>query len=163
MTYIPEKLRQQVIQRANSACEYCYIHQADYFYPHEIDHIIPVKHRGETALDNLCLACMECNRHKGSDFASFDPDTGAIIPLYNPRTDDWAAHFRLDDARIAPQTATGRVTVFVLKLNAPARLTERAALMSAGRYPPPGERHMTHTDTPTDRYPHLPGHPAQWG
>jgi hypothetical protein len=137
MTYIPTKLRQQVIERANNCCEYCRVHQQDRFYPFEVDHIIPIKHRGETTAENLCLTCMKCNRHKGADFASFDPDSGEIVPLYNPRTDDWAAHFRLDDATIAPQTTTGRVTVFVLKLNAPARLTERATLIAAGRYPPP--------------------------
>ena len=68
MTYIPDGLRRQVIARAEQRCEYCLIHQHDSLYTHEVDHIIPVKHRGETTADNLCLACLECNRHKGSDF-----------------------------------------------------------------------------------------------
>jgi len=44
MTYISELLRRQVIERADERCEYCYIHQQDSLYAHEVDHIIPVKH-----------------------------------------------------------------------------------------------------------------------
>jgi hypothetical protein len=137
MSYVPDALRRQVMQRADERCEYCQIHQRDSMYTHEVDHIIPEKHRGQTTPDNLCLACLDCNRHKGSDFASFDSDTGNITPLFNPRQDAWAAHFRLEGARIVPQTAVGRVTVFVLQLNDELRLRARAALLDAGRYPLP--------------------------
>lgn len=136
MSYIPDALRQQVIERAQGRCEYCLIHQDDSLYTHEIDHIIPEKHRGTTQADNLCLSCLECNRHKGSDFASFDPETDAIVLLFNPRQQDWAAHFRLDGAQIIPLTGQGRVTVFVLKLNDEIRLRARQALLEAGAYPP---------------------------
>jgi hypothetical protein len=135
MTYIPDALRQQVIQRAQERCEYCHIRQQDSLYPHEVDHIIPVKHRGETGLDNLCLACLECNRNKGSDFGSFDPDTDQITMLFHPRTQTWNDHFHLDDANISPLTPEGRVTVFVLRLNDEIRIRARQALINAGRYP----------------------------
>ena len=135
MTYIPEILHRQVVERAGERCEYCLIHQQDSLYAHEVDHIIPVKHRGETNADNLCLACLECNRHKGSDFASFDPETGQIIPLFNPRRQLWNDHFRLDGARIIPLSSVGRVTVFVLKLNDEIRVRARRALLQARRYP----------------------------
>ncbi|MBZ0307763.1 MAG: HNH endonuclease [Anaerolineae bacterium] len=135
MSYIPETLRQQVVERAEARCEYCHIHQQDSLYAHEVDHIIPVKHRGETSLDNLCLACLECNRNKGSDFGSFDPETEQITPLFNPRQQRWDDHFRLEDARIIPLSAEGRVTVFVLKLNDEIRIRARQALIEAGRYP----------------------------
>lgn len=72
MSYISQTLRKEVIERAKSCCEYCLVHQEDSLYTHEVDHIIPEKHRGDTVLDNLCLACFECNRFKGSDFGSFD-------------------------------------------------------------------------------------------
>ena len=135
MSYIPDALREQVIRRARGCCEYCLIHQDDGLYAHEVDHIIPEKHRGETTLENLCLACLDCNRHKGSDFASFDPDTGQIGLLFNPRRQQWADHFRLDGERILPLTPEGRVTVFVLKLNDELRIRERRALIEAQRYP----------------------------
>lgn len=136
MTYIPEALRRQVIERANAYCEYCLIHQQDSLYIHEVDHIIPEKHRGETSAENLCLACLECNRHKGSDFASFDPETNQVTLLFNPRQQLWDEHFRLEGARIVPLSATGRVTAFVLRLNDEIRLRARHALLTVGRYPP---------------------------
>ena len=107
MTYIPETLRRIVIERAGECCEYCLIHQRDSLYAHEVDHIIPEKHRGETSEDNLCLACLECNRHKGSDFASFDPETGQAALLFNPRKQVWNEHFRLEGARIVALSQLG--------------------------------------------------------
>jgi len=135
MTYIPDSLRQQVITRANRRCEYCLIHRDDSLYVHEVDHIIAEKHRGETISDNLCLACLDCNRHKGSDFASFDPETEEVALLFNPRQQRWNDHFRLEEARIVPLSPEGRVTVFVLKLNDGLRIRARRALIDAGRYP----------------------------
>ena len=124
-----------MIERAGKRCEYCLIHQQDSLYVHEIDYIIPFKHRGETNADNLCLACLECNRHKGSDFGSFDPETEQITPLFNPRQQIWDDHFRLEGARIIPLSSVGRVTVFVLNLNDEIRVRARMALLQAGRYP----------------------------
>jgi hypothetical protein len=136
MTYIPEALRRQVIQRAEECCEYCLIHQSDSLYTHEVDHIIATKHRGATTLENLCLACLDCNRAKGSDFGSFDPETGAVAMLYNPRQQEWTAHFRLDGAKITPLSPEGRVTLFVLGLNDEIRLRARQVLLGIGHYPP---------------------------
>lgn len=96
MTYIPEQLRRLVVERANGSCEYCLINQQDSLVAHEVDHIIAEKHRGTTTENNLCLSCYECNRHKGSDFASFDLITNAIAMLFNPRHDRWLEHFELN-------------------------------------------------------------------
>lgn len=136
MTYIPDILRQEVAKRALFKCEYCLLHQEDSIYAHEVDHIIAEKHRGETISENLCYACLECNRHKGSDFGSFDQETGDVVMLFHPRKDTWSDHFELDGTRIIPKTAKGRVTEFVLKLNSPKRLSEREILIQYGRYPP---------------------------
>jgi hypothetical protein len=135
MTYIPDALRKKVVDRAAKRCEYCLISQEVSLYRHEADHIIPEKHRGKTEADNLCLSCMECNRHKGSDFASFDPTTDEITLLFNPRLDIWTEHFRLDGAEITPISPKGRVTVFVLNLNDESRLKERSVLLVSKRYP----------------------------
>jgi hypothetical protein len=135
MTYIPHWMRQQVIARADQRCEYCLTHQDDGLYAHEVDHIIPEKHRGETILENLCPACIDCNRHKGSDFASFDPETETVTLLFNPRRQHWRDHFRFEGARIVPLSPEGRVTVFILRLNDELRIRARRALIEAGRYP----------------------------
>ena|SRR6266699_5814289 len=34
---VPERLRRQVQERAQGRCEYCLIHEADMYYPHEPD------------------------------------------------------------------------------------------------------------------------------
>lgn|SRR5574341_190456 len=135
MTYIPDTLRQQVIERAQGRCEYCLISQFDVLFPHEVDHIIATKHRGQTVLDNLCLSCVHCNRNKGSDISSIDPDTGQHTRLFNPRTDSWSDHFRLDADRIVPLTPIGRVTEFLLSLNGESQLERRAMLIPLNRYP----------------------------
>ncbi|MGB1287106.1 MAG: HNH endonuclease [Aggregatilineales bacterium] len=109
--------------------------QDDSFYTHEIDHIIPEKHRRQTELDNLCPVCMDCNRYKGSDFASFDPETDQITSLFNPRLHAWEDHFSLQDGQIIPLTPEGRVTVFVLRLNSEIRIRARKALIKGRRYP----------------------------
>lgn len=72
---VPERLRRQVQERAKGRCEYCLVHEADMYYPHEADHVIAEKHGGPTSLDNLAWACFYCNRFKGSDLASVDPTT----------------------------------------------------------------------------------------
>lgn len=139
MTYISDSLRKTVSDRAKNQCEYCLLHEDDSAYTHEIDHIIPEKHRGETIADNLCLACLDCNRNNGSDFASFDPETDKVALLFHPRNDSWGDHFELKGAGIVPLSSIGRVTVFVLKLNDPKRLAHRRLLIAAKRYPPVSE------------------------
>jgi hypothetical protein len=132
---VSSDLRRLVHERAYDCCEYCRVGQADDFLTQEIDHIIAHKHGGETAAENLCQACFHCNRHKGSDVASVDPESGEVVPLYHPRRHDWHMHFRLVGAEIEPLTANGRATVRLLKLNALERVEERSELLSAGRYP----------------------------
>jgi len=99
---------------------------------HEIDHVIAEKHGGPTNADNLALACALCNGFKGSDLASIDPERGDIVPLFNPRRDRWAEHFRLEGGRIQPLTPSARATVRLLQLNYPDRIEERALLIAAG-------------------------------
>ena len=89
MTYVPVELRTLAIVRAQESCEYCLVH-ADYaVLVHEIDHVIAEKHGGATEAENLAYACAQCNRFKGSDIATFDPQTGQIVALFNPRTQNW--------------------------------------------------------------------------
>jgi len=43
--------------------------QAFYRTRHQIDHIIADQHKGATTLDNLALACLPCNNHKGPNIS----------------------------------------------------------------------------------------------
>lgn len=106
-------------------------------HPHEPDHIIPLQHGGETSEDNLALACMRCNRHKGPNVGSFDPQTKKLVAFYHPRTQIWQEHFRLVDGEIQPLTPEGRVTVKILRLNDEVRIQERQRLIQLGKYSAP--------------------------
>jgi hypothetical protein len=130
------ELRRQVVERASNCCEYCLLHQDLAASTHQVDHVIAEKHRGQTALDNLALSCTVCNRRKGSDIGSIDPQTGNLVSLSNPRTQQWVDHFRLDGVHIVGLTEVGRATVEFLQLNAFERLRERDALIRASLYPP---------------------------
>jgi 5-methylcytosine-specific restriction endonuclease McrA len=135
MTYIPDKLRDLVYQRAAGRCEYCLIYSDDAYKPHEVDHIVAEKHGGKTQQENLCLSCFDCNRHKGSDLASLDPGTADIVLLFHPRRDDWKVHFALVAGVIQPISPQGRATAYLLQFNTPRRVAERGALIKLGRYP----------------------------
>lgn len=134
--YVPAELRRLIRDRAGHRCEYCLIHQDDAFLPHEPDHIIAVKHRGETIEGNLAWTCYVCNRAKGSDLASIDQTTGEIVRLFNPRTDSWGDHLELiKDGSIEAKTAIARVTVALLSLNRPELLAIRELLAKSSRKP----------------------------
>ncbi len=127
-TYIPLATRNLVTQRANRLCEYCGIADAIVFAPHEPDHIVATQHGGLSILENLALACWQCNRHKGTNLASIDPHTGKREFLYNPRTDSWSDHFKFDGPKIIGISAGGRATVNLLKFNSRDRLELRARI-----------------------------------
>jgi 5-methylcytosine-specific restriction endonuclease McrA len=129
------RLRDLVWRRADRRCEYCHMPQDCDPISFEIDHVIPQKHGGPTTDDNLALACFTCNNHKGPNLAGSDPETNQIVPLFNPRRDDWAAHFRWESAFLIGSTPCGRATVAVLDINLPHRVAHREALMDEGVHP----------------------------
>lgn len=133
--YIPQPLRQLVFKRAQGRCEYCLLHEDDTPFTHQVDHLLPLKHGGQTVSDNLALACLECNRYKGSDLATVDPKTGEITLVFNPRLHSWQEHFLLEASRIVGRTAIGRATVTLLRLNDHKRIIQRQVLIETGRYP----------------------------
>ncbi len=131
---IPAELRRQVVDRAEGYCEYCGIHQAVVLSSHQIDHVIAEKHQGQTTFENLALSCMTCNLRKASDIASFDPETGVLSLLFNPRTQSWIEHFAIDGPKLVGLTTAGRTTIEFLQLNSFERLAERVELMKVGAY-----------------------------
>ena len=127
-------MRRIVWDRAGGSCEYCLLHESDIVIPHEPDHVIASQHGGVTIADNLALACFDCNRSKGPNIASTDPNGGTIVPLFNPRKDQWDQHFRLEtDGTIVSLTAKGRATAKLLGFDAVRRVQLRAMLVRAGR------------------------------
>jgi hypothetical protein len=131
MSYIPVTLRQLVIDRANSHCEYCRFPQIAALFTFEIEHIISEKHDGRTESTNLALACPYCNRFKGTDLGSIDIVTQTLTPFFNPRLQLWLEHFRMEaSGMIFPLTPEGRVTARILRFNDGERVLERRQFMT---------------------------------
>jgi hypothetical protein len=97
--------------------------------PHQIDHIIPLKHHGSELLDNLALACSACNNHKGTNLVGVDTRSKKVVRLFDPRHDHWRTHFRWNGAVLVGKTAIGRVTVDVLSINLGYRVELRQELI----------------------------------
>ncbi len=130
LTYIPAALRRRVVERAKARCEYCLLPAQAAFFPHEVDHVVAEKHGGKTELGNLAYTCWRCNRYKGSDLGSFDPQTQSFSLLFNPRTQVWMEHFAIQGEQIIGLTPAGRTSVKLLRLNSDERLAERRSLQS---------------------------------
>src|SRR5580693_1451103 len=128
MSDIDAALREFVRSRAAGFCEYCRISEGLTLAEHEIDHVIATKHGGQTVLENLALCCTICNRFKGSDIASIDPESGKLTALFHPRLDRWDDHYEFRNGEILGLTAKGRVTVRLLRMNRPTRIKERQLL-----------------------------------
>ncbi|MCA9093433.1 MAG: HNH endonuclease [Planctomycetaceae bacterium] len=123
---VPLPVRQMVRERAGNTCEYCRLPQ--HLSPMaalQIEHIIPIKHGGSSEPDNLALACISCNLHKGSNLTGIDPVMDEITPLFNPREDLWEEHFVVSGIEILGKTPVGRATVRVLNMNSADRLVVR--------------------------------------
>jgi len=101
-----------------------------------IEHTLPASRGGADDLDNLALACPNCNLHKADRIETADPDSNVEVRLFNPRIDCWLEHFRWDGYRIIGLTAIGRGTIFALQFNHPRRLLIRQAEELFGMFPP---------------------------
>src|SRR5439155_24046532 len=108
--------RRRVWERARSKCEYCQLPQSCTALPHELDHIRAQNHHGRTTLSNLCLACAYCNSHKGANAAGYDPLTGKLGPIFNPRRDRWEDHFAWKGSFLVGRTPVARTTIDVLRI-----------------------------------------------
>ena len=128
--------RRRVAERARHQCEYCQLPQAFTSLPHELDHVRARKHHGATSLQNLCWSCAPCNAAKGTNAAGYDPETGELAPLFNPREDRWLDHFLWDGPKLIGKTPIGRATVDVLRINDHDRVEHRRNLIAVGVFPP---------------------------
>lgn len=133
--YISARLRRAVFKRARGCCEYCLLHQDCTDFTHHVDHVLARKHKAPTTFENLALACLECNLNKGSDLATIDPVTGEVAFLFNPRRQNWGAHFAIEKDKIVGLTPIGRATAALLQFNVPMRVEERRRLIAVGLFP----------------------------
>lgn len=105
---------------------------ADTGFSFHVDHIISKKHDGTNDYINLAWSCFQYNVFKGTDIASYDLETGLLVPFFNPRTEKWDGHFIKDDLYIRGITPVGRATVHILQLNHDDQLDIRSDLRNLG-------------------------------
>ena len=141
---INELTRQLVRERANYLCEYCHSPEKISSSRFTIDHIQPRSLGGSDNPDNLALACSRCNQRRYNFIVGRDVETSTILPLFNPRQQQWSEHFiwNVDATMIVGTTAIGRATCERLDLNDIRYKGERsiqearALWVQAGWHPP---------------------------
>lgn len=125
--------RQFVRGRAENRCEYCRLPQAAApFLTFHVEHVQAQQHVLDDSLENLALACPDCNRYKGPNLTTLDPQTRALVRLFHPRMDTWETHFEIKGARIVGLTDVGAATMRLLQMNDDERVEMRAELLAAG-------------------------------
>ena len=106
---ISAQIRAQVRERAQNACEYCHLHQDDSpLAALHVEHIIPKIYGGSDDLDNLALACIDCNLHKGTNLTGIDPETSEITQLFHPRRPGVGGPFRVDGNLFGRKDSNGQ-------------------------------------------------------
>ena len=111
--------RRLVQWRAESRCEYCHADERWQFIRFTLDHVVPQSAAGSDDPANLALACRNCNERRGNRTEAVDPQSQAVVPLFNPRRDQWGMHFiwSSDGLRLVGTTAVGRATIELLDIN----------------------------------------------
>lgn len=101
-------------------------------------HVEPIDPDGGDDPQNLCLSCSNCNFSKGIATRAHDPVTQTDVPLFNPRTELWKAHFEWIDGglRLAGKTPIGRATILRLKMNQPRVIRARENWILSKTHPP---------------------------
>jgi len=143
--YISTALQARVLEDAGHRCGYCHSDERLTGMALSAEHILPRAAGGATVRENLWRSCRACNEQKGAQVQAADPETGAMVPLYNPRLQPWNAHFRWsrDGAHLLGHTAVGRATVEALQLNRPMLVAARRRWALVGWHPPSGDPSFT--------------------
>jgi hypothetical protein len=134
MKYVSPFLRKLVIRRAGNRCEYCQLSQEGQEATFHIDHIVPLAVGGQTAPENLALACVSCSLKKGAkEFVRLRG--GEKTRLFNPRIDKWRDHFEWKNTILAARSELGNAMIALLDLNRPIILAIREEEKYLKRHP----------------------------
>lgn len=132
------KLRAEVARLAGHRCGDCLTSELISGSPLEVEHFLPRSRGGLTVLENLWLACRQCNAHKSDRTQALDPNSQEWVGIFDPRRDRWTDHFcwSEDALRVEGKTAIGRATVEALQLNREVLVEARGTWIAAGLHPP---------------------------
>lgn len=133
--YISRSIKKVVIERAANRCEYCRVPEFLSSFNYHIEHVIGLQHGGPNTLNNLAYCCSSCNWKKGPNISTILAFGGEIVPLFNPRTQNWFEHFEVQQGKLIALSTAGEATIKLLELNIPIKIEERFEMMLAGFYP----------------------------
>jgi hypothetical protein len=138
MSYVTPSLRQAIEEQTRFRCAYCQSQMRIVGASLTVDHIIPESLGGATTIENLCLACWDCNLLKSNRITAIDPRSGTVFRIFHPNRQTWVEHFcwSADGLRVVGLTAVGRATTAALRLNRPQLLLARTFWIEAGWHPP---------------------------
>ena len=141
-TRIPASLRKLILFRDAGLCSFCRCAEKLMGVTFEIDHIVPRSRGGMTTLENLCVCCPTCNRHKAARTHASDPETMERAPLFHPVRDVWDAHFEWSEGAtiLVGRTPVGRTTVDALFINRSVMVELRRFWAAMGLHPPETRR-----------------------
>jgi hypothetical protein len=136
--YISVSLQKAVRQHFHYCCAYCHTAESLIATTFEIEHIVPKSAGGYTILENLCLSCPHCNRHKSARQTFQDPETLETVSLFHPNQQSWQDHFAWnEDASIlVGLTPIGRATIAALEMNRSVLVRLRKIWFKIGEHPP---------------------------
>ena len=135
--YISPPLKATVRAEFRNCCAYCQTPEGLTTTTFEIEHIVPLSAGGKTEVSNLCLACPTCNRNKSNLQTALDFEDGHIVPLFHPNLQNWEDHFSWSNefSEIIGQTAIGRATITLLRVNRPELVRMRKLWKKLGEFP----------------------------
>jgi hypothetical protein len=138
MSGASKSLRQAVRRRALGFREYCRSRSELTGHEFTLDHIIPSSAGGKSRFQDLCWFCFWCNNYKQARTQAVDPKTSRLVPLFNPRGNQWETHFKWsrDGTRIIGRSPIGRATIKALRLNRPFLVQARRIWTRHGLHPP---------------------------
>ncbi|MBA3532087.1 MAG: HNH endonuclease, partial [Ardenticatenales bacterium] len=90
---VSARVRARVAVAAQHRCGYCQTQEVVSGIPLTLEHLHPSARGGTDDEENLWFSCRLCNEAKGVLAEALDPETGAMVPLFNPRREQWSAHF----------------------------------------------------------------------
>ena len=114
-----EAVRRLIRERAQYLGEYCHSSEEASAAQFAMDHILPRSPGGSDHLENFALACQRCNGYRYNFIMAIDPHTQAMVPLFNPRTQQWGEHFMwtADGLHMMGTSPIGRATCSRLDVN----------------------------------------------
>src|SRR5205823_94013 len=132
------RARRLVAERADFRCEYCLTPEGLTPSPFSAEHVHPRSRGGTHRSENLAFSCQGCNGRKSARTVGTDPATRKTVPLFNPRRDEWQAHFgwTAEGTKIEGKSPAGRATVLAPRLNRPGLQNLRRLMVLADLHPP---------------------------